>query len=249
MNTDELIPLVITAAVASAGPMKDTREWSDNVMLNITRVGTLLNEGSREWKLAHQMLEAPVFVAKFVSFEVEQTSTRCLVQLDSGRPGRNYPDGIEPIRSERTDNALGAAMKARLERLKPGDEIAVWKGMDELPSGDKARVLLNFKFLRRADSAEPKHTEEQFVPASEEVVVERAPESRASEEISPDASEARQGGPTGDVAFALEQFNDLSARDKAAVARAVRDAGISFPTPTPDEVDRFLAIIGEVTNT
>lgn len=233
-RSEDLAPLVVAAASAAAGRMDN--KWRSRVMELIPPIAAAMSESSREMKAALEVLEASVFTATFVGFEVEASSTRCLVRLDTGRPSKNYPDGIEPIRSHRTDNPQGKAMQQKLERLKPGDRVLVWRAMDEIADGQKARLLAHIQYLGGSD---PKSEPLRHQPGTgHESEVRQAP-----------AGEARRAPAGDDVALAVQSFEELAPRTKAAAAKALREAGLSFPEPKPDETERWLKIIGEVTGT
>lgn len=149
--------LVIMAAIAAAGPRGDNDYlWKQKVNENIPYVVAMMGDGSRQRAVAEQTLEAQVFVATFRGYEVEASSTRCLVQLET-RPSARRPDGIEPIRSHRTDNPQGKSMQRRLDDLKDGDEILVWKAMESTSTDMKVRILVHFEKLpgRKSQNDEP----------------------------------------------------------------------------------------------
>lgn len=233
---EDLIPLVIAAAHAAAGKNAKNSE----VVELIPSIAAAMSDGSREWKTAAEVLGAAVFTATFVSFQVEESSTRCLVQLDTGRPSKNYPDGIEPIRSHRTDGPQGRSMQKKLAALSKGDKVLVWKSMDEIADGQKARLLSHIQWIGRGDTSGQQAT--HTVQPDDGPPVRRGPEQGP-----PPPSE--NGDTSDDVDFAVEQFDALNGKDKAAVAKLAREAGIGFPRPAVAEVNQFLAIVGKVTGT
>jgi hypothetical protein len=230
---DENVPMIIAAAIAAAGPRgSNDAAWKAKVNEAIPHVVSMIGEGSRQSKIATEVLGASVFVAQYVRHEVEQSSTRCVVWLNSGRPSRNYPDGIEPIRSHRTDNAQGRAMKECLDRLSPGDELVVWKALEEAGE-NKVRVLVHFE-------TRPKR----------EVSVSGFPSF-------PDTGRPPSGGlllsdPDGGrktfTSPAAERFEALPAKIKVAVAKRSRAEGINVSEPDPDHVDKLIKIIIEEEN-
>ena len=152
---EEIIPLILSAAIASAGPKGNNEgQWLGKVNDAIPSIAAMMNEGSRQWHIATEVLGAAVFVATYVGHEIEESSTRALVRIDTGKATKNYPDGIEPIRTHRTDGAQGRHMKERLDRLEPGDEIVVWKALEANDDGtEKYRVLVHFQTRpKRTDS-------------------------------------------------------------------------------------------------
>jgi hypothetical protein len=172
----ELIPSIIAAAIAAAGPKgSNDGAWKAKINEAIPHVASMLGEHSRQWRIAAEVLGASVFTATYVDHAVEESSTRVLVHLDTGKPTKNYPDGIEPIRTHRTDNAQGRSMKERLDRLSAGDEVVVWKALESMGDGadaNKVRVLVHFetrpKRDRPAGGATPGGTER---PAGDDVAL------------------------------------------------------------------------------
>ena len=224
MENQDIIPSIIVAAVAAAGPKgSNDAAWKAKINDAIPHIAAMAHEGTRQWRIAEQVLGAAVFVAEYVDHHVEDTSKRCLVHIDTGKPTKNYPDGIEPIRTHRTDNAQGKAMKARLDSLTKGDEIVVWKALEQNDSGDeKYRVLVHF------ETRPKRHDTQQRNPNGS--VADTPPPSRSAP--ADESAEART-------------FNELDSRTKARVARALREAGISFPVPDEADHSRFYSIIDE----
>lgn len=158
----DMIPAIISAAIAAAGPLgSNEAAWKMKINDAIPHVAAMMNPphedgtgGSWQWRSALQVIDASVFVAEYVSHALEESSTRVVVQVDTGRPSKNYPDGIEPIRTHRTDTHAGKVMLARIERLEPGDEIVIWKAIESNDRGDeKYRTLVHLETRpKRRDS-------------------------------------------------------------------------------------------------
>ena len=243
MSDNEIIPGVIAAAIAAAGPRGDNEAaWRAKINAAIPAIAAMMNppekdaKGSKQWQVASEVLGATVFTAEYVSHAIEESSTRVVVQLDSGKPSKNYPDGVEPIRTHRTDGAQGKAMLAKLKQLTAGDSVVVWKAMEAMSgaaAGEKARVLVHLE-------TRPKwKRDENMTPA---------PARKAPPKAEPRTDDAPGDvdRPASGLGFAYA-FNELGAKDKVAVVRILRDEGITFPEPQPDKTDRFLAVIDEVT--
>lgn len=157
MENNDIIPSIIAAAVAAAGPKGSNEgQWKAKLNEAIPHIAAMINDGSRQWRIAEEVLSASVFVGTYVDHEVEESSTRCIVHIDTGKATKNYPDGIEPIRTHRTDNGQGRSMKARLDHLEKGDELVVWKALEAMGDGadaQKVRVLVHFETRpKRKDS-------------------------------------------------------------------------------------------------
>ena len=154
------IPSVIASAIAAAGPRGSNEgAWVGKINDAIPRIVSMMSEGSRQHRIAEEVATASVFTAIYRGYEIEESSKRCLVQIETS-PSKKYPDGIEPIRSHRTDNAQGKHMKAQLDQIEPGANIVVWKAMESSDDGgEKYRVLVHVekrpKFNKNAQSVAP----------------------------------------------------------------------------------------------
>jgi hypothetical protein len=227
---EDNIPMIIAAAVAAAGPRgSNDAAWKAKINEAIPHIASMISEGSRQTKIAQEVLGASVFVAEYVRHELEASSTRCVVWLNSGRPSRNYPDGIEPIRSHRTDNAQGRAMKERLDQLKPGDEVVVWKALEEAGE-NKVRVLVHLETRAKREvsvSGSPSLPDTGRSP-SEGLLLSDSDGERKS-----------------DVAPVLARFEALPTKVKVAVAKRARAVGINVAEPEGDTAEKLAKIIDE----
>ena len=160
LKPTDVIPGIIAAAVAAAGPM-GTNEgaWKMKVNRAIPHIAAMINDGSRQWKTALEVLDASVFTGSYVRHEIEESSTRVILYVDVGRPSDNYPDGIENISTHRTDNRAGKDQLERIEKLQPGDELAMWRTMEPIKGTNKSRrTLVHFE-------TRPKRTQSSAVSA------------------------------------------------------------------------------------
>lgn len=203
LKHDEIIPSIIAAAIAAAGP-KGSNEaaWKAKINEAIPHIAAMLHDGTRQWRIAEEVLSASVFVGTYVNHEYEESSTRLIVHIDTGKPTKNYPDGIEPIRTHRTDNTQGRAMKDRLQHLKAGDEIVVWKALEAMGDGadaQKVRVLVHFETRpKRKDS--PGRAAGTAAPAGDGRPVESRP--------------ARDSGPSAGLTDAVDSDRLNNWREK-----------------------------------
>ena len=235
-DTNDLIPSIIVAAIAAAGP-KGSNEaaWKGKINDAIPHIASMIHDGGRQWKIAEEVLNASVFVATYVGHEVEQSSTRVVVHIDTGKPTKNYPEGIEPIRTHRTDNAQGRNMKRRLDTLDHGDEIVVWKALESVGDGSdahKVRVLVHYE-------TRPRRKDSSAGPGEG---------SHAGGGGPAEQSESHNSDSSGAVAESTpftERFDRLPGAVKVAVVRRFRAGNISFPEPQPEDAGPFIAIIEE----
>lgn len=191
---DKVIPSILAAAVAAAGPMgSNVGAWKGKVNAAIPAVAAMMHETTRQWKIAEEVLGASVFHATYVSHKLEESSTRVVVTIDTGKPTKNYPDGLEPIRTHRTDNAQGRSMAARLDQLAAGDEIMVWKALEAMGDGadaNKVRVLVHFDTLPKRTNSPGRGEAAGTAPASDGQPVEPPPARGGSGSVPSDLTDS-----------------------------------------------------------
>jgi hypothetical protein len=117
-------------------------------------------------------------------------------------------------------------MKERLDRLNPGDELVVWKALEEAGE-NKVRVLVHFETRpKREDSASG------APPSSDTASSPPKPVLLGGEQSSGDAS-------------VVARFEALPTKTKIAVAKRARAAGINVSEPTGDAAHTLSTIIDE----
>ena len=149
--------LILAAAIAAAGNMNSSIAWKGRVNALIPQVGAMFGARSQQMQRSLGMLNASVFTAEFVGFTVEESSTRLIVDL-AHPVDKDHPDGMEHIRTERTDTPAGKAMAEKIGHAQPGNTLLCWKVMEDITSGPNAgrqvRVLYHIEVLPdRKDSA------------------------------------------------------------------------------------------------
>ena len=59
MENEEIIPSIIVAAVAAAGPKgSNEAQWKAKINDVIPHISAMLNDGTRQWRIAEEVLEA-----------------------------------------------------------------------------------------------------------------------------------------------------------------------------------------------
>lgn len=126
---------IILAAVTSAGPVVDgdVAGWNATVERQAARISVLVSAKGDIAKTLDAIENASIYTATVVSVTKEASSTRGLVQLKT-KPSTNYPDGIEPIRTERTDSPSGLGM-AKAMRSLIGHKVVIWKEIQKYDGG------------------------------------------------------------------------------------------------------------------
>lgn len=220
------------ACLAAGDPTKGG--WRQRVQEVLPTFAALVRDDYGYWgREAQGVLDASVFTAKFLSYELEPTSQRLVVQIET-KPSKNYPDGIEPIRTERMNTPPGVVMRNRLSGLAPGTAIVIWKRIDVSESGDrKFRVLVHFEEVLKSQSAD--------VPPSRPAP---APPADGAPRATPSPARPSAGGHSEAIAQNMEE---LSNAQKIKVRKACTAAGIdNWMNPSVDDVDKVLVIIQNI---
>ena len=147
---------IIAAAIAAAGPKGDNEgAWKGKINSAIPHVVSMMSDSSRQSRIAEEVMGAQVFTAIYRGYTLEETSKRCVVTIET-QVSKRYPEGLEPIRSHRTDNAQGKAMQHRLDTLEDGDSLLIFKAMEAINDETKVRVLVHYEKLpHHTDKAKP----------------------------------------------------------------------------------------------
>lgn len=158
---------IILAALTTTGPrtfvedvnddgeyaerLENDGEWNERFMDNVKIAYSLLDENSAASRLLDNLDNATKFVANIVGGRLEKTSKRIVVELES-KPSKSNPDGIEKIRTERTDTPAGQAMKNKLKSL-VGHRVLVYKHLEQNTRDgqtEKYRTLIHVEDLGKA---------------------------------------------------------------------------------------------------
>lgn len=145
---------VVRLAISAAGDIDEG--FSDRVLAAAPRIAALLQSSADHpgaVEAASWVLDASVFKAKFERYELEDKSQRLMVYVHSDKA-----EDAEPLRTEPLWSPLGRMMARRVKALRRGDQLVVYKYMDQFKSTDGAgrpmmknsRVLANFEIERRA---------------------------------------------------------------------------------------------------
>lgn len=133
--------------IAGAKP-KTLTEWTAQLRRNFMHLALLMEDDSVLVDDLETLDACRVFDADIVSVEREESSTRGLVTLKSA-PSTFHPDGLEQVRTDRTDNPMGRLMAKELYAL-TGHRVRVWVEKVPFGSGSKqgeVRVVRHFEDL------------------------------------------------------------------------------------------------------
>lgn len=103
--------------------------------------------------------DASRFVAELVDVEIEQSSTRAVLTLKTDDITDKKPDGIEKMRTERTDQPDGKSMWRIALGLK-GHRVLVYKELQEAGPDRKVRVCIHLTDLGAPEKPEISDREE-----------------------------------------------------------------------------------------
>lgn len=139
---------IILGAVAMTGPVGESQsEWDAKLKANAKSLSLMLNDNSDVAKSINMLAECKNFVGIILGVQKEESSTRGFVALKT-TPSKFNDEGIESVRTERTDSSEEAkAFASRLRRELVGHRVLVWVEMQETKSGQKVRVLQHVQDL------------------------------------------------------------------------------------------------------
>ena len=134
---------IILAAVAAAGVKDDGFEG--RVIENAKAFTAMMSEQSRVNKVIDSVKNAKTFTGIVESIVMEQTSKRGVLTLKT-KPSEYHPDGLETVRTERSDSDDSVLpMMRRLRDLK-GSRVLVWVEVQNAGT-KKVRVLQHFEAI------------------------------------------------------------------------------------------------------
>ena len=145
---------IVIAAVGAAGPVGDDKTaWLDQVADLAAEITVMCSDRSRVARRVQAVSNSKVFTATIVGGKLEASSTRGVVNLRT-KPTTQHPDGIEQVRTERTDTPDGMQMWDQLKALK-GHRVVLWVEVQEYNGGQgKVRVVQHVEDLGPATEPE-----------------------------------------------------------------------------------------------
>lgn len=249
--TDNLEGRVTELAIAAAGPVgSDQRAWLRKVNELTPVIASLLRtpeQGHEEDAIvpqvtARKVLQARVFKAVFVGFEVEENTKRLLVAFksDTADDKETDADGLERLRTEPWWTPAGFAMRRRIENLPQGTPCNVFKYVEEIEGGrKKVRVLVHFEAAGKPRTAD----DGAGTPAPPSQAARPAQQQAASSQ--PAAAPQGDSGQHADLI--ATRFDALAPRQRVAFGRLCAGRGIpNFMDPTDDQLDQVLLALAEI---
>lgn len=236
MTDEERIQQVVALAISAAGPMGDRAgAWKGKINDLIPEISIMLHPQSAQARRAASMLNAVFLTGDptpvYLGYELEASSTRLLVSFKTKIHPKWNKEGVDTLRSERTDSQLGQAQKRLLDQMSPGQECLVWKIDEEKGDGEKVRILGHVVPLgTKVSTGVPAPVDGGSGPPA-------APPREAPSPVPP----------TGDGGFAEKltaAMVDLSNPQKKRVADRARARGL---WPASDEtIDQLIVIVEEI---
>lgn len=245
--------LAVSAGFAYAAGTSG-KKWAAKMDEGVRLAASAMN--GKYARLAQSILDAAVFKGEYRGYRLEESSTRLIVEIYTGTVSERSKrkDGVDEIRTDRTDSFTGQLMKERLDALEVGTPILAFKVMEPMKdSSDKVRILGHFEVLGRVPdkgatgtqlgeasgrnpgstpgppSAPPEDlTPEPHTPpsrVSEEPVKRHAPAPKSAE-ASPSASADENDDPFNRVSVGA-LIGDLPGPKAAKLARLARAEGIN----------------------
>jgi hypothetical protein len=247
MDEIEITPQAKQAAmlaVMAAGDASNEKAWRSRVQAGLPRFAALVRDDYGYWgREAQGILDAAVFTATYQGHELEESSTRLIVKFTSETTAKSDADddGSESLRTERTDTPPGWHMKRKIEALEQGQPVVVWKKVEAIDATRKVRVLVHLEPLRSKSGGEERASNR---PSAR-------PEGGAPSPSSPSGGGALapDGQVSAEAAVVQQAMVDLSAAKVLAIKRRCVSEDIeNWTDPGPENIDRVLTIIKEVTS-
>jgi hypothetical protein len=220
---------VLSLAIGAAGPAEDLHEWSKRVLRMSTVIAAMFREGARERAIVERVMNASVFRATYRGYRLEPSTTRLLVSLET-QPSKDHPDGVEEMRTDRTDELAGQVMRDILDSTPVGSQVLVWKAMEQAGPDRKVRVLVHI--------APSGHTPTE--PAAIQPTQHTQPSPRRSQPV------RSNSGDTASATSIQEQLETLTAAQRVAVVKSARKFGIDNIMQPAGRQEEVLAIIADV---
>lgn len=229
MTDVEITPearLAVVAAFAYAGPVgRNEGEWRRKLNQGAIVAAAAMN--GKAARLAQEVLDSDVFRGDYRGYRLEESSQRLIVEIftDNRGPRQKRDDGVEEIRTDRTDTQMGKMMKDRLDALPLNATILVFKFMEKMSgSSDEVRIMKHFEVLNiNKDSASSTHP--PAGPASEVGPASTPPEPAGDGASTQRSSPAGKTDPFDEVSL-VARIAALPGPRAAALARAARKEGI-----------------------
>lgn len=140
-------PELLAAAVMAAGP----GATDGDIIALVIRMRLMAELNSPAFKQVERVMTAQRFTADLVAVDIEESSTRAILTLRSD--SADAEDGLEQIRSDRTDHPDGARM-ADQARTMIGRRVLVFKAMEDAGPQKKVRVCVHLIDLGEAKTAD-----------------------------------------------------------------------------------------------
>lgn len=147
---------IILAAISASGPRDE--EWFARVVANTRDIALLTADNSDLSKLVDGLTGEglKVFPGTITAIRRESKSTRGVVYLNTGTDhvvkgnkrvpqdpftGQPVPDGIEFVRTDRTDSEIGRSLAVQCKSL-IGHRVLAYMRLEEMANGNKVRTLV-----------------------------------------------------------------------------------------------------------
>lgn len=151
---------IILGAVTMTGPVAEGQtqsEWDSKLKTNAKSIALMLNDNSDVARTINMLAECKNFTGTILGVQKEASSTRGFVALKTVE-SKFSPDGIETVRTERTDSSAEAkAFASRLRTELTGHRVLVWVEMQEIKgsAGQKVRILQHVQDLGEDPDFDP----------------------------------------------------------------------------------------------
>lgn len=212
--------LAVSAGFAYAAG-KSGAAWAAAMDEGVRLAASAMN--GRYARLAQSVLDSSVFKGEYRGYTLEESSTRLIVEIFTGETNERSKrtDGIEEIRTDRTDTYAGKLMQKRLDALPEGATILAFKSLQQMSgSSDKVRILAHFEIL--ATGTAPSSAPEALPPP----LTRQAAAPKPAEETSPPTSAGGDDNDPFNKVSAGALIASLPALKAAKLAKLLRADGV-----------------------
>lgn len=234
---------VALAAINAVGPIngRPIDQWQAAVGEMASTIYVMLGDSSSLMKRLNDLASSKTFRGQLHSLKYEDSSTRYIVTLKT-QASKDYPDGLEPLRTDRTDKPGGKSMADALKGLEIGTELLVWKQMEPMGNGRSVRVIRHFEVISARDDAPAPRSAP--APASTPPPAPRPQTAPQRVETAEPPLMSSEGSPIL-VEAARQATSELRGTQKVAFLRELALAKIER-VPTPETAEAILAICAKV---
>lgn len=260
--SDEIERRAVELAIAAAGQVgSNERDWQLRVAKIAPLIATMMrppqpgheNDATTPYVTARKVLDATVFRAEYIGFDVEDKTKRLIVKFrsDTSDAKDTESDGTEHMRTEPWWTNAGFVMKRIIENLEPGTPVNVFKHMESFAGTDdrgkamqkNSRVLVHLEI-----TGKPRSDHQSTAPAQSPRPSERpAPQRDAAPTAAPPPAHHEDPSHSDHHSVVADRFEALTSRQRVAFGRLCSGMGLTdFMNPSDEHLDQVLVNMSKI---